>query len=105
MLIVCAAMAQESTRGEAGPTRTAADVPPSEAWTVFSHLVTGFLLFGGLGWGADALLGTRWFLLVGLLLGGVASFALIYVRYVYVPPVPPSDGDHPPGPTDRKESE
>ena len=103
-------MAQETTRGDSGPTRSAGsgNTGPAEGWTVLSHLLSGILLLGGLGWGLDALLGTRWFLLVGLLAGGVASFALIYIRYVYVPPTVP---DHPksPGrgavatPRDRKE--
>lgn len=66
-----------------GPTRKGKDEPPppAEAWTVLSHLLTGFLLFGGLGWGLDALLGTRLFTPVGLLAGGTASLYLIYVRY------------------------
>ncbi|NYD36874.1 AtpZ/AtpI family protein [Actinomycetospora corticicola] len=58
----------------------------AEGWTVLSHLLAGFLLLGGIGWGIDLLLGTRWVLLVGLLLGGAASFALIYIRYLYLPP-------------------
>lgn len=97
-------MAQESTRGDAGPTRTVGsrDPSPSEGWTVLSHLLSGIFLFGGLGWGLDALLDTRWFLLVGLLLGGAASFVLIYIRYVHVPPTLPDRGG-PAGPQDRKE--
>jgi len=58
----------------------------AEGWTVLSHLLSGFLLLGGIGWGIDLLLGARWVLLVGLLLGGAASFALIYIRYLYLPP-------------------
>lgn len=104
-------MTQESIRGDASRTRTgaSADPGPSGAWTVLSHLLSGILVFGGLGWGLDALLGTRWILLIGLLVGGAASFTLIYIRYVYDPPTPP---DHPtsPGrgapaaPRDRKET-
>lgn len=97
-------MAQDSLRGDAGPTSSGGSVhrPVSEGWTVLSHLLTGLLLLGGVGWGIDAVLGTRWFLLVGLLLGGAASFALIYIRYVYVPPTLPGPGG-PAGPVDRKE--
>ena len=97
-------MAPDSTRGDAGPTRTVGprDPSPSEGWTVLSHLLSGILLFGGLGWGLDALLDTRWFLLVGLLAGGTASFVLIYIRYVHIPPVLP-ERERPATPQDRKE--
>lgn len=96
-------MAQDSLRGDAGRTPPqGSDRSPSEAWTVLSHLITGILVFGGLGWVLDALLSTRWFLLVGLLAGGAASIALIYIRYLYVPPDPPRPGE-PAGPEDRKE--
>lgn len=56
--------------------------PPSDAWTALSYLLSGFLLFGGIGWGLDALLGTRVITPVGLLAGGAASLYLIYIRYV-----------------------
>jgi hypothetical protein len=56
--------------------------PPADAWTALSYLLSGFLLFGGIGWGLDALLGTRVFTPVGLLGGGAASLYLIYIRYV-----------------------
>lgn len=56
--------------------------PPGDAWTALSHLLSGFLLFGLIGWGLDSLLDTRAFLPIGLLLGGAASSYLIYLRYV-----------------------
>ena len=56
--------------------------PPGDAWNALSFLLSGFLIFGGLGWGADELFGTRWCLPVGLLAGGAASAYLIYIRYV-----------------------
>ena len=46
-----------------------------------SFLITGFLLFGGIGWGLDELFGTRWCTPVGLLAGGVASVYLVWIRY------------------------
>ena len=66
----------QSRRGGAEPP------PPADAWTALSYLLSGFLLFGGIGWGLDALLGTRLFLPLGLLAGGGASLYLIYIRYV-----------------------
>ena len=56
--------------------------PPAEAWTALSHLLTGILLFGGIGWGVDELFDLRGFTVAGLLVGAAASMYLIYVRYV-----------------------
>ena len=67
--------AERSTGGGATP-------PPGDAWNALSYLLSGFLLFGGIGWGLDALFDTRWGTPVGLLAGGTASAYLIYVRYV-----------------------
>jgi F0F1-type ATP synthase assembly protein I len=64
------------------PTGQGRTPPPGDAWNALSFLLTGFLLFGGIGWGLDTLLGTRWFLPIGLLVGGAASVYLVYVRYV-----------------------
>jgi F0F1-type ATP synthase assembly protein I len=66
-------------------------------------MITGFVVFGLAGWVLDSLLSTRWFLLVGLLLGGAASFSLIYIRYLYVPPDPLPRAGGPAGAEDRKE--
>jgi F0F1-type ATP synthase assembly protein I len=105
VLIWCAAMAQDSLDNDPGhtPVDHVRHGSASEGWTVLSHLLTGIFVFGAVGWGLDQLFGTRWFLLIGLLLGGAASFALIYIRYVYIPPDPfPRPGDAA-GPMDRKE--
>ena len=55
---------------------------PAEAWTALSHLLTGILLFGAIGWGVDQLFDLRGFTAAGLLVGAAASLYLIYVRYV-----------------------
>jgi hypothetical protein len=65
--------------GEQKPGRTP---PPAEAWTALSHLLTGILLFGAIGWGVDELFDLRGFTVAGLLVGAAASMYLIYVRYV-----------------------
>lgn len=57
-------------------------VPPrGDGFTVLAHLLTGFLLYGGIGYLLDRLLGTTWLTLVGLLLGAGLSFYLIYIRF------------------------
>ena len=55
--------------------------PPGDAWNALSFLLTGILLFGGIGWGLEGLCGTRWCTLVGLLVGATASSYLVYLRY------------------------
>ncbi|WP_181781166.1 AtpZ/AtpI family protein [Pseudonocardia pini] len=65
--------------GKPPPDRTP---PPAEAWTALSHLLTGILLFGAIGWGVDELFDLRGFTVAGLLVGAAASMYLIYVRYV-----------------------
>jgi hypothetical protein len=69
-------MEPDQSRGGGSPQ------PPSDAWTALSYLLSGFLLFGGIGWGLDALLETGVFTPIGLLVGGAASVYLIYIRYV-----------------------
>lgn len=73
---MCAVMEADRRPGEG---RTP---PPGDAWNVLSFLLSGFLLFGGIGWGLDTLFGTRWLLPIGLLAGGAAAVYLVYVRYV-----------------------
>ncbi len=57
-------------RGEAG-----------DSYGALSYIVAGPLLYGGLGWLADHLLGTVLFLPVGLVGGLVLSIFVIYKRF------------------------
>lgn len=43
-------------------------------WTIFGYLLSGLLIWGGIGYGLDRWLGTGFFLLGGLLLGMGSSF-------------------------------
>jgi F0F1-type ATP synthase assembly protein I len=57
-------------------------VGEGEAWTVLAYLITGPLLYGGLGWLADRWLGTTpWLVLVGILGGMALAVYIVWVRY------------------------
>lgn len=48
---------------------------------VLAHLITGPLLFGGLGWLLDRWLGTSAFVAVGIIVGMGLSLYTIWLRY------------------------
>jgi ATP synthase protein I len=61
-----------------------ADTGPGEdvAWGMVSTLVAGPLVWGGIGMLIDSLVGTtRIFLPLGIVLGFVVSFYIVYVRF------------------------
>jgi F0F1-type ATP synthase assembly protein I len=53
----------------------------SRMWNVVSYLITGPVLFGGIGWALDAWLGTSWLVAVGILGGMALSLYLVWFRY------------------------
>ena len=64
------------------------DQPPPEppvrtvdAYAVLSYLLSGVILYGGIGWLVDAWLGTRGFVAVGIVLGAAAGVWLVWIRY------------------------
>jgi len=50
-------------------------------WSIVGYLLSGLLIWGGIGWGFDQWLNTNYFLLVGLLLGAGASIYLVWLRF------------------------
>lgn len=51
-------------------------------WAVVSTLVAGILIWGGIGYLIDRLLGTpSWFLATGMILGAGGSVYLIWLKY------------------------
>ena len=50
-------------------------------WSIVGYLLSGLLIWGGIGWGFDRWLNTNYFLLVGLLLGAGASIYLVWLRF------------------------
>ncbi len=64
-------------RPVAGPPGREAD----QAWRSFAYLLSGPLVYGGLGWLADRWLGTGFLLPAGLVAGMALSLYLIWFRY------------------------
>jgi ATP synthase protein I len=79
----------DDAHSPAGPVGEAA------AWTVLAYVITGPLLYGGLGWLADRWLGTSpWFVLIGLLGGFALAIYVVWVRYgAYDRRPPPASTD------------
>jgi ATP synthase protein I len=71
-----------------------------EAWTAFSHLVAGMLLYGGLGWLIGTLVGyPAPFLAGGVVFGVGMAYVLIYRRFGGTGPEPvPTHRAGPAGP-------
>lgn len=62
--------------------RPAAPLGEAVAWTALAYLLTGPLVYGGLGWLADRWLGTEpLFVLVGILGGMALALYVVWVRY------------------------
>ena len=49
-------------------------------WSIVGYLLSGLIIWGGIGWGLDQWLETNYFLLVGMLLGAGASLDLVWLR-------------------------
>ena len=52
----------------------------SQVWGLISTLVGGPAVWGAIGYGADTLLDTEVFLPVGVVVGFVTSFYIVYVK-------------------------
>jgi len=50
-------------------------------WNVVSYLISGPVLFGGIGWALDGWLGTAFLVPVGILAGMAVSLYLVWFRY------------------------
>lgn len=57
----------------------------NQGMRVLSYLISGIALYGGIGWGADHLLGTSFLLPVGLVAGAALAMYLIIKRFGAVP--------------------
>ncbi len=57
------------------------EVSTGAVWSVLGTLLSGLLVWGGIGWLVDRWLGTVLALPAGMILGMIASFYLIYKRF------------------------
>jgi ATP synthase protein I len=53
----------------------------SALWSIFSYMLSGLLIWGGIGYGLDRWLGTSYLLLAGLLLGMGTALYIIWLRF------------------------
>ena len=50
-------------------------------WSIFGYLLSGLLVWGGVGWALDHFLKTSYFLLIGLIVGAGAAITIIWLRF------------------------
>lgn len=54
----------------------------STGWTISAYLLSGILVWGGVGWLIDHLVGTpKVFTAIGMVLGAGLGVYLVYIRY------------------------
>ncbi|WP_222265083.1 AtpZ/AtpI family protein [Modestobacter marinus] len=86
-------MAEDTpARGGARPrSETSTQHQPSGAdvgWGITGTMLSGIIVWGGVGLALDRWLGTQFFVLIGVILG--LSVAIYIVIMKYAPPVPPA---------------
>ena len=50
-------------------------------WTILGYLLSGLLLWGGVGWAVDKWLGTTYAVLIGVLVGMGGALYLVWLRF------------------------
>ena len=53
----------------------------NDGYNALSYLISGVLLWGGVGWLLDLWLGTRVFVGLGIVLGAAGGVAMVWLRY------------------------
>lgn len=53
----------------------------SALWSILGYLISGQIVWGGIGWLIDRWLGTSFVVLIGLLVGMGSSIYLVWLRY------------------------
>ncbi len=70
--------------GSAAVSGGASETPPVrdvDPYAVLSYLLSGVILYGGIGWLLDWWLGTRGLVGVGIVLGAAGGIWLVWLRY------------------------
>ena len=67
--------------GSSGSESEPPPVREVDAWAVISYLLSGVILYGGIGWLLDWWLGTRGLVGVGIVLGAAGGIWLVWLRY------------------------
>ena len=52
-----------------------------DGWRVLSYLIGGVVVYGGIGFGLDLLFGTKFLVLIGIVLGAGLTILLLHYRY------------------------
>lgn len=65
----------------------------SGAWDIVAYLLSGMLVWGGVGWLLDEWLNVTFFLPIGLLLGTGLALYIVYQRFGRAPAPPPDTAD------------
>ncbi len=71
-------------------------------WSITGTMLSGIIVWGGVGWLLDRWLETRIFILVGTILGLTVAIYLIVVKYGAVDP--PAGGRRPTGTTPGRQN-
>lgn len=53
----------------------------ADAWNAFSYVLSGMLVWGGVGWLVSRWLGSTAWIGLGLMVGTAAGIALVWLRY------------------------
>lgn len=74
-------MAPQIPPSDSPPAAGSDDAPRGDPWHAFGYLVSGVLVYGGLGWALDAWLETSWLVLLGILGGAALGIYLTWARF------------------------
>jgi ATP synthase protein I len=81
------------TQPQAQPTnRWQHDGPEADPWSALSLVISGVLLWGAIGYGVSEWLGSRAWMGVGVVIGGVLGVLSVYLRYGRAQSGPPLRG-------------
>ena len=71
----------DSSGGPPDPDAGHPRLEEAHMWNVVSYLISGPVMFGGIGWALDHWLSTAFFVPLGILAGMAVSLYLVWVRY------------------------